>query len=113
MTRQEIATMIEAMATEIGCEFAYHHFEEGQNPTLPFIVFQYPSSDDVFADDLDYVGKERLNIYLCSEQPNFEAEETIKYILATNRIADVMTRDYIKEEHMFQTLFESEVIING
>lgn len=113
MTRTEIAKMVELMADEIGCDFAYHHFEEGQKPQLPFIAFQYPSTEDVYADNENYVGIENLNIYLCSDNVDFDSENVIKHILAENKITCVMHRDYIEKEHMYQTTFESEVLING
>lgn len=113
MTREEIATMIEEIATEIGCDFAYHHFEEGQNPVLPFLVFDYPSDDNINADNSAYVDTSELNIYLCSDYVDFDSEAIIKRIMSENNLGFTANRDYIKKEYMYQTTFLSEVIING
>lgn len=113
MKRSDIATMMAEIADEIGCDFEFHHFKEGQNPSLPFLVFDYPSSDNVMADNSTYTEVENLDIYLCSETVDFESEEIIKEILAKYDLAYESFRQYIKEENMFQTSFNTEVVING
>ena len=47
MTYEEVMAMLE----ETGLPFAYDHFAEGESPDPPFIVFLFPGTENVFADD--------------------------------------------------------------
>ena len=50
MTYDEVITMLE----EAGLPLAYDHFAEGESPEPPFLVFLYPGTDNMFADDTVY-----------------------------------------------------------
>lgn len=50
MKYSDIVSMLE----EAGLPLAYDHFAEGESPDPPFIVFLFPGSDNVFADDTVY-----------------------------------------------------------
>lgn len=41
MTHKEIRQMVKDM----GFPSAYHHFEEGQSPEPPFVVYLYPETN--------------------------------------------------------------------
>ena len=40
-----------AMLQEADLPLAYDHFAEGESPDPPFLVFLFPESENVFADD--------------------------------------------------------------
>lgn len=109
MTTQEIASMIE----EVGVPFAYYQFEEGTAEPCPFICFYYSDSNDVLADDLNYVTVRNLVIELYTDTKDFELETTLEQILNKYNIVYDKYESYIDTEKMFMNTYESEVLING
>lgn len=109
MTRLEIANMLGT----IGVPVAYYSFENVGSPNYPFLVYFYNGSDDKIADDTNYVKVEQLRIELYSKQVDFELESTVEDILNANGIVYDKDRAYINQEHAWETIYESEVIING
>ena len=110
MTYQEIKNLIRSLAGLLNVPFAYYQFEEETSP--PFLVFNYPDSDDFFADNVNYQGKTNLDIYYCSDEKDFAAETAIEAFLKNNGIAYSKSQDYIDTDAMFQTLYQTEVFIN-
>ena len=110
MTYKEINSMIAAIATELKCDYAYHHFATPTAP--PFILFLYPDREDDYADNSNYNKVQPVDILYCSDFADFTAENTIEWILdampATYR---KLGPDYIEQEKMFQTTFEIEVLL--
>lgn len=105
MTKKEIADMIKSF----GLPWRYSHFTE--TPVPPYVVYYYPSDNDVFADDSNYVNKRQLFIELFSN----DGEETalIESTLRQNNITWYKSRDFLNDENIFQITYESEVLING
>ena len=58
MTYEDVMAMLE----ETGLPFAYDHFAEGESPDPPFIVFLFPGTENVFADDRVWQKVNDLNI---------------------------------------------------
>lgn len=106
MTHLQVAEMIRSM----GMPFAYYQFTHA--PTLPFIVYYYPSSDDFMADNVNYAHIEAINIELYSDSKDFTKEKTIEDVLKANGIGYRKNETFIEDEKMYQVLYESEVLIN-
>jgi hypothetical protein len=64
MTYDDVIEMLE----EAGLPLAYDHFAEGESPDPPFLVFLFPGSDNVFADDTVFQKIDQLNIELIHGQ---------------------------------------------
>lgn len=64
MTEKEVYQMVKS----IGMPAAYHHFEEGQSPDPPFLVYLYPESNNFSADGIVYQAVNRLDIELYTEK---------------------------------------------
>ena len=47
MTYDDITNMLK----EAGLPLAYDHFAEGESPEPPFLIFLFPGSDNMFADN--------------------------------------------------------------
>lgn len=77
MTYDEVITMLE----EAGLPLAYDHFAEGESPEPPFLVFLYPGTDNLFADDTVYQKINELNIELYTDAKDPETETRIEDIL--------------------------------
>lgn len=116
-TYAEVASIVSACATAIDGPFAYYQFQEdpdGDNaPSLPFLVYYYPQSDDVMADNTNYVGLRQLIIELYTDNKDFTTETALEAVLKTNEIPYQKTEAYIDTERMYQITYTTEVLING
>lgn len=106
MTRLEISEMI----ATFGLPFAYYSFPIHQSPNLPFIIYYYEADDDVIADNNNFVKVDNLRIELYTESPDFQLIDQIDAQIPFSHSRETV---FIQSEQMFQTIFESEVIING
>ena len=68
MTYDNVIEMLE----EAGLPLAYDHFAEGESPDPPFLVFLFPGTDNVFADDTVYQKIDQLNIELYTDKKDPE-----------------------------------------
>lgn len=109
MTRLQVANMIQSM----GLPYAYYSFPTGQAPDLPYIVYHYPESNDLIADNENFQKIETLTIELYSNTKDFTLEGQVEAILKANYIVYDKSEVYVNEEKAFETIYESEVIING
>lgn len=109
MTFKEIAEMIE----DIGLPFTYYSWPENAAPPLPYIVYYYPGTQNFPADNSVYAVNQTLNIELYTRMKDFDLEDEVETVLAANNIVWDKTETYIDTEHMFEVLYEMEVIING
>lgn len=108
MTEKEVCQMVE----EIGFPVAYHHFEEGQAPELPYVVYLFPGTNNFSADGVVYQGINRLNIELYTSKKDIRAEKAAETVL--NRYGFFYEKDeiYLESEKMYEVLYEMEVLIN-
>lgn len=102
------------MVASIGLPYAYNEFPDGTKQEPPFVCFFFPESDDVFADNQNYVGINRLYIELYMDQKGFDFAQVaaVESILASNNLTYHKVEEYIGSEQMFQITYETEVIIN-
>ena len=107
MTLTEVANMVAAF----GFSCRYSHFS--QTPATPYVVYYYPNSNDVYADDSNFVDKRALHIELFTKAKDFEAEATIEAELKKHGLTWYKQTDFLNDELIFQTTYEMEVIING
>ncbi|RHR52108.1 hypothetical protein DWX10_16995 [Clostridium sp. AF18-27] len=108
MTEQEIFQMIKS----IGLPVAYHHFEEGQSPDPPFLVYLYPGTNHFSADGTVYQGVNQLDIELYTDKKDLEAEKRVEAVLKEHGLFYEKTETYLESEKMYEVLFETEVLIN-
>lgn len=105
MTKKEVANIIQSF----GLPWRYSHFTE--TPAPPYVVYYYPSDNDVFADDSNFINKRQLFIELFSNDG--DETELIESILKQHGLTWYKSRDFLNDENIFQITYESEVIING
>lgn len=109
MTFQDISQMI----ASIGYPYNYYQFEENSAPALPYVLFYYPQRDDVIADNKNYALKTALNVELCTEEKDFEAEADVEAVLINHEIPFTKTETYIDSEKMYLILYEMEVFLSA
>lgn len=108
MTEQEVFKMVKS----IGLPVAYHHFEEGQEPAKPYLVYLYPETDNFSADGIVYQGINELDIELYTEKKNLETEKKVEAVLKGHGFFYEKTESYLDTEKMYEVLYEMEVLIN-
>lgn len=109
MTYKEIAQMINS----IGLPYTYYSFPIGNVPDLPYVVFYYPSNDDLAADNTNYQKIVRLNIELYTKNKDFATEELVESVLNAHDLVFSRSEDYLTSENMYEVLYEMEVLIKG
>lgn len=109
MTEQEVYQMVKS----IGLPVAYHHFEEGQSPDPPFLVYLYPETNNFSADGVVYQEVNELDIELYTDKKDLEAEKKVEAVLKKHGFFYEKTETYLDTEKMYEVLYEMEVMING
>lgn len=107
MTFQKINQIIEG----IGYPCAYYQFPEGQAPDPPFICYFYDSSNDLYADGMNYQKIERLYIELYTDTKDFEAEATVEKALAGAGFSWAREETPIDSERLYEVIYSLDVII--
>ncbi len=106
MTYNEIIDMLE----EAGLPLAYDHFEEGESPDPPFLIFLFPSSDNFAADGVVYrkINELHIELYTDLKQPDVEAQ--IEAVLDRHEMVYDKSEVWIPEEKLYEVLYSMEVI---
>ena len=99
------------MIASLNLSWRYSHFS--QTPAPPYVVYYFPSSSNVYADCKNYVDKEQLFIELYAKSKDATNESAIESALNSVGLTWYKQTDFLNDEKLFQTTYETEVIING
>lgn len=113
MTYEEINLMIAAIAEALGCGYSYYTNDEAEVVKTPFLLFDYPERDDVFADNTNYQKKEVLSIEYDSARRDLDAETIIEDALNEYGLSYEKTSSYINGENAFETMYTMQVMIKN
>ena len=94
-----------------GLPNVYDHFTT--SPAPPYVVFTTPTQNDFHADNENYCGKTWVYIELFVEKRDFTSEGKIETALRNAGLSWFKSVDYLNDENIYQTTYETEVIING
>lgn len=106
MTYDEVVSMAE----ETGFPVAYHHFNEGDSPDPPFLIFLFPRSNNFVADGKVYRKIDELHFELYTEKKQPDSEETVEAVLDGHGIVYDKTEVWIADEQLYEVLYTMEVI---
>lgn len=104
-------TDISSMVAGLKIPWCYDHFDV--EPAPPYIVYYYPAENDFMADGENYANIRQVVFELYTKQKDFTLESTVETALKTAGLTWYKTTDYIDGEKIYQTTYETEVIING
>ena len=107
MRLTDITDMIES----IGLPFTYDFFPNNIAPNPPYIVFNYPDTNDFGADDTIYVKVNVLNIELYTATKDFQLENTVETVLNQNGFFYDKSEAYIRNENLYQISYVSQFTI--
>ena len=105
MTYEELTNMLK----EAGLPLAYDHFAEGESPEPPFLIFLFPGSDNMFADNGVYFKISQLNMELYTDKKDPELEEKLEDILTAHEIPWEKSEVWIDSEKMYEVLYQTEI----
>ena len=97
------------MLKEAGLPLAYDHFAEGESPEPPFLIFLFPGSDNMFADNGVYFKISQLNMELYTDKKDPELEERLEDILTAHEMPWENSEVWIESEKMYEVLYQTEI----
>jgi len=80
-------------------------------PEPPFICFYFPGSDDMMADNHNYVSIRPLTVELYTNDKDFAMEAKLEAIFRRYELPFTRTEAYVESERMFQITYSLEVLI--
>lgn len=105
---------IKRMMDEAGIPTAYLMFDNDTAVPPPFICFYFDDSDDMFADNSNYVKIRPLTVELYTETKDYALEGTLEAVLTSHGLSYRKTTEtYIESERMMMCVYETEVIFHG
>ena len=113
MTLTGINEMMQSLAESLEVPYTYFAFKETDEVNLPYILFYYPASDDLYADGTNFVRITELDIEFYSQNKDFEKEKAIEEFLISSGMAFAKSEAYLDSENCFETIYTMEVLING
>lgn len=110
MTGAEIKTMMD----QVGIPTAYFAFDNDTAVPPPFLCFYFDDSDDLYADNTNYVRIRPLTIEMYTDTKDYALEERLESVLNDNGLTYRKTAEtYISSERMLMYVYETEVIYNA
>ena len=106
MTYQDIQTKLE----RTGLPVVQNFWEIGHVPELPYIVYTFPNNSDFNANYVEIVGME---VELYTDTKEIDTEKAVEAVILAEFGPYDKTSSWISSEHMQQTIYSMEVIING
>ena len=107
MTPSEVKIMVE----ELGIPSAYYQFADNTELSPPFVCYFFTPSNDLSADNINYVRIEKLNIELYTDVKDFDLEKQLEQILTEHEIFFAKEETNIDSERMHETIYTSDIIL--
>ena len=106
MTYGEIVNMLDAT----GFPVAYDHFQEGEAPNPPFIVFLFPRSNNFSADGKVYKKINSLDIELYTDLKQPDVEAQVETVLDEHNIFYNKTEVWIPDEKLYEVVYSTDLL---
>lgn len=104
MNLQELANHLKS----IGVEVAYSHFDK---PTpLPYIVYSFTNTNDLIADNINFVEISNIDIELYSDKKDLALERLLQDKLKELELPHRKYEAYIDKERMYQVVYEIQIL---
>ena len=108
--KKEYFRQMLGMFETYGIPITYYSFPEKHAPALPYAVYYFPDQRPEAADDISWTGIATLNVELYTREKDFMTESKVEEILSAYDLVYTKDESYINTEHMFQVLYQMEVI---
>lgn len=107
MTFAEITNMIEST----GIPSAYYQFPENKAPDPPFICYFYTSSQDFYADGINYQKIEELVIELYTDTKDIETELAVESVLTASGYTWAREETPLDSERLYEVIYTLQAVI--
>jgi hypothetical protein len=104
MTQAELYQALKS----IGYPVAYGSFSSPVTP--PFITYQFAYSNDLIADNINYVPIENFQVELYTDKKDLAAEKKVQDKLKELGLPYRKFETYLDEEKMYQILYEIQIL---
>lgn len=109
MTYEELFSTLQTT----GLPVTYEYWESPESiPQLPYIVFTYPSNNDMIADNKNYAEIAVVEVGLYTKRRSIAVERNVEAVLNTFGPYD-KTSDYVSADQVQETIYTMEVAINA
>lgn len=113
MTRAEIKSMVAELAQLLGCDYGLYQFDSEKVVDAPYLIFDLPRSNDLYADDENYLHIDEFNLEYDSRFRDYEKEAIIEDYLLKHGFAWERTEGFVTGQNVYETMYSMEVIINA
>ena len=98
------------MLDATGFPVAYDHFQEGEAPNPPFIVFLFPRSNNFSADGRVYKKINSLDIELYTDLKQPDVEAQVETVLDEHNIFYNKTEVWIPDEKLYEVVYSTDLL---
>ena len=105
----KLSEFYKQLKNSTGLPSAYHHFEVGKAPALPYTVYYVTERDDVIADDQSYFKVRSMTIELYTDSKDEDLEARVENFLNGLGIVPVISEQYITDEKMYEVIYEFDL----
>ncbi|MCM1506954.1 MAG: hypothetical protein NC177_07450 [Ruminococcus flavefaciens] len=105
MSYEEVVEMIH----ELCLPSAYHHFSERENPSPPFLLWDFSGENNFSADDKVYFSTKELEIELYTLKKSPAVEHEVEAVLRHHKIFYTKNETWIKSEKLYAVSYKMEV----
>ncbi|WP_195270326.1 hypothetical protein [Eubacterium sp. 1001713B170207_170306_E7] len=101
---------LEVLLKTTGMPVAYHHWEVGEVPPLPYLIYYEDSSDSFYADNRVYQQVIGVTVELYTDRKDPAIEEKLETVMDHNDIAYTTYESYLESEQMYLHGYEFEIL---
>jgi prophage pi2 protein 38 len=102
MTLQELYTQLKTLQLPV----QYYMFQEGQAPTLPYIIYFNPSEQHANADNFTWHISKDVIVEVYSEFKDLSLEDKMKQLFDKNKLTYTFQEIYLKDERMYMLAYQ-------
>lgn len=97
---------------ETGLPVAVNFFEK-DIPNPPYIVITYPQNNDMYADNSNYAEITQIDIALYAKRKNAALERSVENVLKEHFGSWFKSSEWVNSDHLQETIYTTEMTING
>lgn len=96
-----------------GLPVAYDHFDDTEDnpaPAPPFIVYLFSGSNDLIADNRNYVDVGNFQVELYTAKKDLLREKLVQDLLKSLELPYSKSEIWLESERMYQIIYEIQII---
>ena len=97
------------MLKELGMEYAYNHFSDGEKPRIPYICFYLDNSNNFSADGEAYFKISSVVLALYTSVKDKRAEDKVEAMLAKHGYFYVKNEFYMEDAEIYEIQYEFDI----